>query len=43
MGEAFEAIKRKLTENPVFYAPDYNAEFILQNDASEKGLGVVLA
>ena len=43
MGEAFEAIKRKLTENPVLYAPDYNAEFILQTDASEKGLGVVLA
>ena len=43
MGKAFEEIKRKLTENPVLYAPDYNAEFILQTDTSEKGLGVVLA
>ena len=37
------AIKRKLTEKPLLYTPDYNAKFILQTDSSEKGLGVALA
>ena len=43
MEKAFIAAKRKLTESPVLYAPDYNCEFILQSDSSEKELGVVLA
>lgn len=43
MGKAFELVKRKLTESPILYAPNYQREFILQTDASEKGLGVILA
>ena len=43
MEKAFREVKRKLTENPILHAPDYNHEFILQTDASEKGLGVILA
>ena len=42
MEKTFSAVKKKLTESPVLYAPDYNYEFILPSDASEKGLGVVL-
>jgi hypothetical protein len=40
---AFHELKRKLTEKPVLYAPDFSKEFIVQTDASEKGIGVVLA
>ena len=43
MEKAFSAVKKKLTESPVLYSPEYNCEFILQKDASKKGLGVVFA
>ena len=42
MEEAFREVKRKLTKMPIPHTPDYNREFILQNDASEKWLGVIL-
>ena len=41
--EAFETLKKKLTEAPVLGYPDYEQEFILFTDASGKGLGAVLA
>ena len=41
--QALNELKRRLTEKPVLYAPDYQREFIVQTDASEKGIGVILA
>jgi hypothetical protein len=40
---AFTELKQKLTEKPVLYAPDFTKEFILQTDASDKGVGVIMA
>ncbi|GBL60345.1 Retrovirus-related Pol polyprotein from transposon 297 [Araneus ventricosus] len=40
---AFEELKRRLTKKPVLYAPDYKKEFIIQSDASDLGMGVVLS
>ena len=40
MGEVFRLIKEKLTARLVLYTSYYNVEFILQTDASEKGLNV---
>lgn len=41
--EAFQKLKQVLSSRPVLVAPDYGREFILQCDASNRGLGVVLA
>lgn len=38
MGKSFENLKIKLTEEP-----NYNVEFVIQTDMSQKGGGVVLA
>lgn len=35
-------LKNDLVSAPVLLNPDFNAEFILQTDASDRGLGVVL-
>lgn len=43
MNKAFELLKKRLTEEPILYAPNYSKEFIIQTDASDKGIGVVLA
>lgn len=40
--EAFKALKAALTGQPVLKSPDYSKEFIVQCDASERGMGVVL-
>ncbi|XP_029595362.1 uncharacterized protein LOC115178352 [Salmo trutta] len=40
---AFEALKRALMEAPVLASPDPNRPFILDTDASNEGLGAVLA
>ena len=42
MEEAFRDFKKKLTENSILHAPDNNGEFIIQTDASEKELRMIL-
>lgn len=39
---AFSELKRVLASMPVLRTPDYTKEFIVQCDASDRGLGVVL-
>ncbi|KAG8174496.1 hypothetical protein JTE90_013419 [Oedothorax gibbosus] len=41
--KAVKVLKQKLTDRPVLYAPDFTKEFIVQTDASDMGIGVVLA
>ncbi|GBM73598.1 Retrovirus-related Pol polyprotein from transposon 17.6 [Araneus ventricosus] len=41
--QAFIELKNRLTEVPVLYAPDYRREFIVQTDASDLGIGIVLS
>lgn len=43
MEKAFRELKDKLTRDPVLYAPDYTKEFIIQSDASDKGIGIIMA
>jgi len=40
--DAFEELKKRLTEVPVLACTDFNESFVLQMDASEIGLGAVL-
>jgi hypothetical protein len=41
--EAFEKLKTVLCSEPVLKNPDFEKEFILQTDASDRGLGAVLS
>ena len=41
--EAFQTLKRKLSESPVLRMPDFSRPFVVQTDASEVGIGAVLA
>ena len=41
--EAFASIKRKLTNAPILAFPQLDEPFILDTDASDKGLGAVLS
>jgi hypothetical protein len=40
---AFQTLKRALMSKPVLILPDFNQQFIVQVDASEKALGAVLS
>ncbi|GBN98802.1 Retrovirus-related Pol polyprotein from transposon 297 [Araneus ventricosus] len=42
MEKALENVKGKLTHKPVLFAPDFKREFIVQTDASDLGVGVIL-
>ncbi|GFY45490.1 retrovirus-related Pol polyprotein from transposon 17.6 [Trichonephila inaurata madagascariensis] len=41
--ESFVQLKEKLSTNPVLYAPDFKRQFILQTDASDTCIGIVVA
>ena len=40
---AFDSLKKLLTESPILAFPNFNREFLLETDASGNGLGAVLA
>ncbi|GFX70439.1 retrovirus-related Pol polyprotein from transposon 17.6 [Trichonephila clavipes] len=40
---AFEEFKTRLSKNPVLYSPNFTKHFIIQCDASNLGIGVVLS
>jgi len=39
---AFEEVKARLVADPVLTCPDFDKPFILQNDASDYGMGAIL-
>ena len=43
MEKSLLELKHRLSQTPVLYAPDFNREFIIQTDALNVGIGVVIA
>lgn len=39
---AFRDLQQALSKEPVLFSPDFDQDFVLQTDASERGLGAVL-
>ncbi|XP_023814763.2 uncharacterized protein LOC111947970 [Oryzias latipes] len=39
---AFRDIQQSLSKDPILHSPDFNKPFILQTDASQRGIGAVL-
>jgi hypothetical protein len=40
--QSFEMLKKMICESPVLCMPDYDKEFILRTDASDRGIGAIL-
>ena len=40
---SFKSLKRALCQSPVLRSPDFKRQFILQTDASDRGVGAVLS
>lgn len=40
--QAFESVKKALTTAPILALPDFSQEFVVEIDASDKGIGAVL-
>ena len=40
--QSFQAVKQALTSAPVLALPDFNKQFVMKTDASDKGIGAVL-
>ncbi len=40
---AFNTLKDKMCSEPVLQRPDFNQRFLVQVDASDKGIGALLA
>ena len=43
LDEAFQSLKNRLCESPVLASPDFSRPFVLQTDASDRGIGAVLS
>ena len=41
--EAFQILKHRLSESPVLKVPDFNKPFVVRTDASDVGIGALLA
>ena len=41
--QAFEMLKKKITESPILSYPDFSLDFVLETDACGQGLGAVLS
>ena len=41
--KAFDTLKDSLCQSPLLHSPDFSKQFILQTDASERGVGAVLS
>jgi len=41
--EDFQTLKNRMCDKPILHCPDENKEFLLQTDASERGIGAVLS
>ena len=43
MQDSFVTLKSKLLSPPILAYPDFTKDFILETDASKRGLGVILS
>ena len=41
--QAFESLKDSLCDLPILHSPDFTKQFVLQTDASDRGVGAVLS